>query len=153
MNKEDLEDSAIITVKKLRDSGDLIASFLLCSAFVEHYCKTKLFIHLMGIRPMELIKVRNKATKKMKNVFIVSKMKKTIFEMKQGSVIELGLLVGAWNHKLYSRLKLFNGKRNHLVHKYENLLKILEEDEKEVRNIIGLGLPLLHNIKLGFVKF
>jgi hypothetical protein len=152
MNDNDWEDSAIKTVRELRDSGDLIASFVLCSAFVEHYCKTRLFVHLMDIRPMELIKVRDKTTKKIKEVFITTKMKKTIFDMSQGRVIEMGLLVRAWNHELYTQLKLFNRKRNHLVHKYETLLKILKEDEKEVRNVIELGLPLLHNIKLGYIQ-
>ncbi len=154
MNNEKLEDYAIKTVKEQRDNEHLIVSFLLCSAFVEHYCKTRLFIFLTANRPVEIIKVQDKLTKKMKNAVIWSKMKKIIWKgtMSQSKIMDVGLLVGAWNNELYEHLKKFNTERNRLLHKHENLLKILEKDEKEVRNIIELGLSLLHNIKLGYVK-
>ena len=153
MDTKKLEDYEIRTVKELRDSGNLIASFLLCSAFIEHHSKTRLFIFITERRTVEIIKVQDKITKKMKNASIWSKMKKTIWDMNQGRIIELGLLVGAWNYKLYMQLTLFNKKRNNLVHNYENLLETLEEDEKEVRIIIEQGLSLLLNIKWGYVKF
>jgi hypothetical protein len=66
MNNEKFEDYAIKTVKALRDSGDLIASFLLCSAFAEHYCKTRLFTFLTANRPIAIRKVKDKLTKKSK---------------------------------------------------------------------------------------
>lgn len=154
MNKEDLEDSAIITVKKLRDSGDLIASFFLCSAFVEHYCKTKLLIYLMENRPVELREVVDKRTKRTKKAFIWSDLKEIIWQpyMSQSRIIDIGFLVGAWDFKLWNQLKKFNKKRNRLVHEHENLLETLEKDEKGVRDIIEMGLSLLHNIKLGSAK-
>ena len=79
-NDEEWEDYAIKTVTELRNNGDLIASFFLCSAFVEHYCKTKLFTFLMAHRPLEMIDVKDKITGKMKKVFIASEMQKIIFE-------------------------------------------------------------------------
>ncbi len=151
MNNEKWEDYAIKIVKEQRDSGDLIVSFFLCSAFVEHYSKTKLFIFIMRIRKAELIKVRDKITKKTRNAFIWNKLRKMIWKMSQSRIIELGLLVRAWNHELYTQLLQFNERRNRLVHKYKNLLDILNKDEKEVRNLIDLGLSLLYNIKLGYV--
>ena len=155
MKKEDLEDSATITVKKLRDSGDLIASFFLCSAFIEHYCKTKLLISLMDNRPVELREVEDKQTKKTRKAFVWSDLKEIIWQpyMSQSRIIDIGFLVGAWDFKLWNQLKKFNKKRNNLVHKHENLLEILEEDEQEVKEIIEWGISLLHNIKWGFVKF
>ncbi len=148
------EDYAIKTVKEQRDKGDLIASFLLSSAFVEHYCKTKLLIFLMEKRPVEIRKVVDEHTKKMKNAFIWSDLKEIVWKtnLSQSKIIDIGFLVGAWDFKLWNQLKKFNKKRNNLVHKHENLLEILEEDEKEVRDIIERGLSLLHNIKLGYIK-
>jgi len=154
MNNENWEDNAIKTVKELRDSGDLIASFLLCSAFVEHYCKTRLLIRLTDIRPMEIREVLDKRTKKRKKASIWSDLKEIIWKtnLSQSRIMDIGFLVNAWDFKLWKQLKKFNSKRNNLVHKHENLLEILKEDEKEVRNIIERGLSLLHNIKLGYVK-
>lgn len=151
MNNEKWEDYAIKTVKEQKDREDLIASFFLCSAFVEHYCRTRLFIFLTAHRSVELIKVKDKRTKKLRKASIWSKMKKIIRKMSQRQIIEVGLLVGAWNIDLYDQLKKFNNERNKLVHKYENLLQILEKDEKKVRNIIELGLSLLNDIKSGYV--
>jgi hypothetical protein len=152
MNTKGLQDNAIKTVGFLRDKGDLIASFLLCSAFVEHYCKTRIFIRLLEIRPNELIEVQDKTTKKMKRIFITSKLKKIVFVMNQNRVIDLGLLIGAWNNELYTQLKQFNQKRNSLVHKYADLLEVLTENEKEVTDIINRGISLLSNIKLGYIQ-
>ena len=66
MSNEEWEDSAITTVRNLCVEGNLITSLHLCSALVEHYCRTRLFIFLMDIRPLELIEVKDKITKKMK---------------------------------------------------------------------------------------
>ena len=151
MNNEKWEDYAIRTVREQRDEGDLIASFFLCSAFVEHYSKTKFYLSVTEKRPVELIKVDDKITKKMKNAVIWSKLKKIIWRMSQSRIIDMGLFVGAWNNELYSQLKKFNSERNDLAHEYEYLLKILDKDEKKVRKIIELGLSLLHNIKLGYI--
>jgi len=155
-DNEKWEDYAIKTVKKLKNEGDLIASLFLCSAFVEHYCRTKLLIFLMENRSPELIEVEDKITKKPKKVFIYSEMRKIVFEdiRSQWAIIKIGLLVGAWNKELHDQLKYFNRKRNSLVHQYENILQILEKDEgkKEAETIIELGLSLLHNIKFGYVK-
>ena len=154
-NNEKWEDYAIKTVTELRNNGDLIASFFLCSAFVEHYCKTRLFIFLTANRPIEIIKIPDKKTKEMKNASIWSEMKEIIFEDIHSSwvLINIGFLVGAWDKKLYDQLEYFNGKRNHLVHRYENILQILEKDEgkKEATSIIELGLSILHNIKVGHI--
>jgi len=154
-NDEEWEDYAIKTVKELRDKGDLIASFFLCSAFIEHYCKTRLFIFLTGRRPIELIEVRDKITGKTKRAVIWGEMKKIIFKdiRSQWVIMKAGLLVGAWNKELYDQIEHFNEKRNQLVNRYENILQILERDEakKEAENIIELGLSLLHNIQLGYV--
>src|SRR3990170_9143632 len=102
-NDEEWEDYAIKTVTELRNNGDLIASFFLCSAFVEHYCKTRLFGFLTAHRPLELIDVKDKITGKMKKVFILSEMQKIIFEdiRSQWTIMKVGLLVGAWDKKLY----------------------------------------------------
>ena len=152
MNNENWEDYAVKTVKEQRDR-DLIASFLLCSAFVEHYCKTKLFAFLMARRPVELIKVKDKRTKELRKASIWGKMKKIIWNpsFSQRMIIDVGLLVGAWNKELYDQLIKFNRDRNDLVHKYEDLLQILEKDEEKVRSIIELGLSLLYDIKRGYV--
>jgi hypothetical protein len=149
MNDENFEDYAITKVKELRDNGELIASFFLCSSFVEHYSKTRLFSFIIGIRKMELVTVQNKVTKEPKTVFIVSKLKKIVWKMGQYRTIETGLLVGAWNHELYIQLKKFNKKRLGIVHEYEN---ILNKDEEKVKNVIDLGLSLLYNLKLGYVQ-
>jgi hypothetical protein len=148
MNNENLEDDAIRTVREQRDKGDLIASFFLCSAFVEHYCRTRLLIFLTD-RPLEIIKIT-----KNRKASIYSKMEKIIRKdlQSQRVLIDVGLLVGAWNNELYDQLRRFNTARNDFAHQYEYLLKILKKDEKEVRDIIDLGLSLLHNIKLGYVK-
>ncbi|MEE9509470.1 MAG: hypothetical protein V3V81_03145 [Candidatus Bathyarchaeia archaeon] len=154
MNNENWEDNETKTVRELRDKGDLFASFFLCSALIEHYCKTKLLIHLTDIRPMEIREVVDKRTKKTKKAFIWSDLKNIIWKtgLSQRRIMEIGFLVNAWDFKLWKQLKKFNRKRNNLVHKHERLLEILKEDEKEVRDIIDLGLSLLHNIKLGYVK-
>jgi hypothetical protein len=144
MNNEDWEDYAIRTVKELRDSKDLIASFFLCSAFVEHYCKTKLFLFLTAHRPVELTKVKDKRTKEWRKASIWGKMKKIIWDMKQGQIIDVGLLVGAWNKELYDQMTEFNKARNKLVHK---------KDEAKVRSSIELGLSLLNDIKRGNVDW
>jgi hypothetical protein len=152
MNNEKWEDYAIKAVKEQRDRKDLIASFFLCSAFVEHYCRTRLFTFLTTHRSVEIIKVKDKRTKKLRKVFIWSKMKKIIWNgMSQSKIIDVGLLVGAWNIELYDQLRKFNSERNDLVHEYKNLLQILEKDEKKVRSIIELGLSLLNDIKSGYV--
>ncbi len=153
MNSKNWEDYGIKTVKELRDREELIASFFLCSAFVEHYCKTRLFAFLTSHRPVELIKVKDKRTKEWRKASIWGKMKKIIWNprMSQSAIIDIGLLVGAWNKELYDQLKRFNSERNDLVHKYENLLQILEKDEQKVRSSIKLGLSLLNDIKRGCV--
>ena len=152
MNNEKWEDYAIKAVKEQSDRKDFIASFFLCSAFVEHYCRTRLFTFLTAHRSVELIKVKDKRTKELRKVFIWSKMKKIIWKMNQRKIIDVGLLVGAWNKELYDQLTKFNSDRNKLVHKYENLLQILKKDEKKVRSIIELGLSLLNDIKSGYVN-
>ena len=156
MSNEEWEDSAIKTVKKLKNDGDLIASLFLCSAFVEHYCRTKLFLYLTDIRPLELIEVTDKVTKRKKKAFILCELEKIIFRdfRSHHTIIKVGLLVGAWNKELYDQLICFNEKRNHLIHRYENILKILEKDEgrKEAEDTIELGLSLLQNIKVGKIK-
>jgi hypothetical protein len=150
-SNEECEDSAITTVRELSEQGNLIPALLLCSAFVEHYCKTRLFIFLMEHRPPELIEVNDKVTKKKKKVFIHSKLEKIISDMNQRRVIDVGLLVGAWDDRLSKELTKFNADRNDFVHQHEYILKILKkEDEKEVKRIIEKGLALLHNIKLGY---
>ena len=156
MKKEDLEDSAMVSVKKLRDNGDLIASFFLCSAYIEHYCKTKLLSYITSNRKMELREVIDKRIKKTRNAFIYSDLKEIIWKtnLSQSRIIDIGFLVGAWDFKLWNQLKKFNKKRNNLVHKHENLLEVLEKEEKEeMREIIEKGLSLLLNIKCGYVKF
>jgi hypothetical protein len=155
-NNEQWEDYAVKTVKKLKNEGDIVASLFLCSAFVEHYCRTKLLIFLLEKRPLELIEVKDKITKKPKKVYVFSKMRKIIFEdiRSQRAIIKVGFLVGAWNKEVYEQLKNFNKKRNSLVHRHENILQILDKDKgkKEAEKIIALGLSLLDNIKLGYVK-
>ena len=151
MNNEKWEDYAIKTVKEQRDRKDLIASFFLCSAFVEHYCRTRLFTFLTTHRSVEIIKVKDKRTNERRKASIWSKMKKIIWKMSQSQIIDVGLLVGAWNKELYDQLRKFNSERNDLVHEYKNLLQILEKDEKKVRSIIELGLSLLNDIKSGYV--
>ena len=153
MNNENLEDYAVRIVKELRDRGDLIASFFLCSTFVEHYCKTKLKIFIRTNRPAELIEVEVKRTKERRKAFIYERLDKWIDNRIQGLIIELGLLVGAWNKELYNHLTRFNKERNDLAHEYENLLQILDhKDEKKVRSAIDRGLSLLHDIKRGYVS-
>jgi cyanate lyase len=143
-------DSAINKVKELRDKGDLIASFLLCSTLIEHYCRTRLFVTLMDRRPSEIIQIT-----KERKAFIWSKLEEIVFNpyTSQSKIIDIGLLVKAWNYDLYNQLKQFNKKRNIHAHQYENLFKIMKRDEKEVRDIIEQGISLLHNIKLGYVKY
>ena len=80
-NNEEWEDSAIKTVRELSEEGNLVSALLLCSAFDEHYRKTRLFIALMDCRPPELIEVYDKVTKKKKSVFIHTKIQKMISEM------------------------------------------------------------------------
>ena len=89
----------------------------------------------------------------MKKAFITFKLKEIIWNsgMSQKTIIDVGLLVGAWNKELYDQLTKFNSDRNKLIHEYENLLEILEKEEKKVENIIKLGLSLLHDIKRGYV--
>ena len=154
MNNENWEDYAIKTVKELRDREELIASFFLCSAFVEHYCKTRLFHFLTAHRPVELIRVKDKRTKEWRKASIWGKMKKIIWNprMSQSAIIDIGLLICAWNKELYDQLRKFNSERNDLVHKYENLLQILEKDEEKVRSSIELGLSLLNDIKRGYIN-
>ena len=53
---------------------------------------------------------------------------------------------------MYDQLTKFNRERNKLIHKYQDLLKILEKDEKKVTNTIKLGVSLLPNIKRGYVE-
>jgi hypothetical protein len=146
-----LDDYAVRTVTEQRDQGNLIASFLLCSAFIEHYCEVKLFSYLTRHRPIELYDVRDTSTKKQRKAFIWSKMKRILEHdfWSQRQRINLGLLVGAWNKELFDKLANFNKRRSDLVHQYEILLQILDKDEKEVRDLIDLGLSLLPNIKKG----
>ena len=151
-NTEQREDYSIETVKKLGNEGNLVASLLLCSAFVEHYCKTRLFIFLTSNRPIEIIRVRDKKTKEMKNAAIWCKMKESILGMNQARVIDVGLLVGAWNYELWTQLRLFNKNRNNFVHQHEYILKMLKKDDEEkAKKIIEQGLALLHNIKFGYM--
>ena len=152
-NLKNMDDSAVKMVMEQKDQGNLIASFLLCSTFIEHYCKTKLFIDIIERRPLELIKIRDKNTQEWRKVFITSKLEKIIWEdFNQRKILDIGLLFGAWNKELYDQLTKFNSERNKLIHKYQDLLKILEKDEKKVINIIELGLSLLPNIKRGYVQ-
>ena len=80
-------------------------------------------------------------------------MQKIISEMNQRRVIDIGLLVGAWDDRLWKELTKFNADRNDFVHQHEYILKILKKDDEEkVRKLIEQGLALLHNIKLGYVE-
>jgi predicted ATPase len=154
-NDEKWEDSAIKTVRELYNEGSLIPSLLLCSAFVEHYCRTRLFISVSN-RATEIIKVPDKKTKEMKNASVLCKLQEIIFainhaRISHARIIDIGLLVGAWNYELYNELIKFNVERNHFVHEHEYILKILKKDDEEVKKIIEQGLALLHNIKLGYI--
>ena len=152
-NLKNMDDSAVKMVMEQKDQGNLIASFLLCSTFIEHYCKTKLFIDIIERRPVELIKIKDKNTQEWRKVFITNKLEKIIWEeFTQRQILDIGLLVGAWNKELYDQLTKFNSERNKLIHKYQDLLKILEKDEKKVTNTIKLGVSLLPNIKRGYVE-
>ena len=105
---------------------------------------------------MALREVIDKRTKKTRKAFIYSDLKEIIWKtnLSQSRIIDIGFLVGAWDFKLWNQLKKFNKKRNNLVHKHENLLEVLEKEEKEeMREIIEKGLSLLLNIKCGYVKF
>lgn len=147
MNNENWEDNETKTVRELRDKGNLIASFFLCSALIEHYCRTRILLSLMD-KPLEIIQIT-----KNRKAFIYSKMENIIRGIRSQKVrIDVGLLVGAWDNELYEQLRRFNKARNDFSHQVEYLLKILEKDEKKVRDNIDLGLSLLHNIKLGYVK-
>jgi|SRR3990170_6301891 len=158
-SNEKWEDSAITTVRNLSNEGNLISALHLCSALVEHYCRTRLFIFLTPIRFAEIIKVQDKETQKMKNASVLCKIHEIIFptnnhvRFSHASIIDIGLLVGAWNYELWKELKRFNKDRNHCVHKAEYILKILKKDDEEkVKKIIEKGIALLHNIKLGYIK-
>ena len=129
-----MDDFAVKIEMEQKDQGNLIASFLLCSSFIEHYCKTKLFSDIIERRPVELIKIQDKNTQELKKVFITTKLKKIIWELTQRQLLEIGLLVRAWNKELYDQLTIFNRERNKLIHKYQDLLKILEKDEKKVKD-------------------
>jgi len=126
---------------------------LLCSAFVEHYCKTRLFVFITAQRKLETIELPIKGSKFTKWVFIFSKLKKIISNFSQRNIIDIGLLYGAWDDKLSKKLVAFNKERNKLVHYHENILSILKKEEKEkVEKIIDHGLSLLDNVKFGFIK-
>jgi hypothetical protein len=157
-SNEKWEDSAITTVTELSNEGNLIPSLLLCSAFVEHYCRTRLFISVMSNRAAEIIKVKDKKTKEMKNASIACKMQEIIFainhaRISHAKIIDIGLLVGAWDYELWNELDKFNKNRNRFVHQHEYILKILKKDDEEkVKKIIEQGIALLHNIKLGYCR-
>jgi hypothetical protein len=98
------------------------------------------------------MEVQDKRTKEIKKVFITSKMRNILWkDMSQRKIIDIGFLVGAWNKELYDQLRQFNNNRNNLVHKHENLLQILQNDEKKVKGVIKQGLNLLTDIKRGYV--
>ena len=64
----------------------------------------------------------------------------------------MGLMVCAWDDRLWKELTKFNADRNDFVHQYEYILKILKkEDAEKAKRIIEQGLALLHNIKLGYL--
>lgn len=144
LNNEDWKDDAVQRVESLRDKRNLIESFLLCSTFIEHYCKTKLFLFLTTHRPLELYKVKDVHTKKLRKVFPFKKMNDIIKKFHHSQIIDIGFLIGVWNMKLYSQLKKFNSDRNNLIHKYENLLEILEKDEEKLRSVIERGINTLN---------
>lgn len=152
---EQWEDYAVKTVKKLKNEGDLVAALFLCSAFIEHYCRTKIVVSLLD-RPLELIKVEDKTTKKTRQFFVLSEMRQIVFEQIRShwEIIKVGFLLRAWNKEVYDQLLQFNTKRNRLTHQHDNILRVLEEDEgkKEAEEIIALGLSLLDSIKRGYVK-
>jgi hypothetical protein len=135
MNNENWEDNETKTVRELRDKGDFIASFFLCSALIEHFCRTRILISLTD-KPLKIIQI----TKNRKDS-IYSKMKNIIQNdiRSQKVRIDVGLLVGAWDNELYEQLRRLNKARNDFTHRSEYLLKILKKEEKEVRDNIDLG--------------